>query len=66
MTPGLKTTEELTEELGITKWHAMSGGIHVHSAIINIRRWDDRRRVKRVYIYFDYSINNYVMEGASR
>lgn len=60
---GLLNEEEFEREFDIRSWHASSGNIkHVHSAIVNIRLQSDRRRVKKVYIYFNHELNHYVTE----
>ena len=56
---------KIAREFEVTTWFARSGNIgRVDSAIVNIRLWSDRRRVKKVHIYFDYKINAYVTEAA--
>lgn len=56
---------EFEQELGVTKWFASSGNhAGVHSAIVNIRAWHDRRRTIKVHVYYDYKLQNYVIEGA--
>lgn len=58
------TTLEFEKEYGVTKWYARSvdGKGKVYSAIVNIRKWSDRRRVISVYMYWDCELQDYVTE----
>lgn len=54
---------DFAREYGVTKWYAASSNYAgVHSAIVNIRAWYDRRRVIKVHMHYDYKLQDYVTE----
>jgi hypothetical protein len=61
----LLTQEQFIRKYQVRLWFAVSGnGRVIQSAIVNVRSRQDQRRSVKVYMYFDYKLNDYVTEGA--
>lgn len=57
--------KDFAQKFDVRSWLASSGNIkHVHSAIVNVRAPHDRRRNVKVYIWWDFNNNKYVVEPA--